>query len=236
MNFWMNKKQVIISFVLIVLIVFSFVFFSRKVVIKDISCKSQYSYCGDYLDRKISEIERCDYWTTKKKLKELLNSEGLVQKYNILYRPLNSILVNIVMRKGVAAVKIGPMYYVFDKNGFILSEVKNTDLVYFFVDGVRYGVGDTINDELLFYSKLVIGTNKMFPMEKAFVDENGYLEIKLRNGPLVLFPKEGDRDILLGSLRLIINQLNKDSQNLRIEKDMNTIILDLRYKNPVIKR
>ena len=232
----MNKKQIIIFFILVILLIFSFVFFSKRVVIKDISCKSQYSYCGDYLDKKISEIGENNYWITKKNLKKLLDSEGVVQRYNILYRPLNGILVNIVMRKGVAAVKTGSMCYVFGKNGFILSKVKNTDLVYFFVDGVKYNVGEKIDDKLLFYSKLVIGTNKMFPIEKAFVDESGYLEIKLRNGSLVLFPKEGDRDVLLGSLRLVINQLNKNSQNLRIEKDMNTIILDLRYKNPVIKR
>jgi hypothetical protein len=205
-------------------------------VIKNINCKSQYSYCGDYLDKKLSTVKGNDYWTTKRELKKLLDLEGIVQKYDILYRPLDSILVNVVIRKGTAAIKTGSLYYVFDKNGFIISEVKSTDLVYFFADRVRYNVGDKINDRLLFYSDLVIGTNKMFPVEKAFVDENDNLEVELRNGPLVLFPKEGDRDILLGSLRLIINQLNKDSQNLRIEKDMNTITLDLRYKNPIIKR
>jgi len=232
----MNKKQAIVFSVLIILGVFAFVFFLRKIVIKNISCKSQYSYCGDYLDKKLSKVGEKDYWTTKRELKKLLDSEGIVQKYNILYRPLDGILINVVIRKGIAAIKTGSMYYIFDRNGFIISETKSTDLVYFFTDKVKYNVGDKIDDKLLFYSDLVVGANKMFSVEKASVDENGNLEIKLRNGPLVLFPEEGDGDILLGSLRLIINQLNKDSQNLRIEKDMNTTTLDLRYKNPIIKR
>jgi len=215
----MNKKQAIVFSVLIILGVFAFVFFLRKIVIKNISCKSQYSYCGDYLDKKLSKVGEKDYWTTKRELKKLLDSEGIVQKYNILYRPLDGILINVVIRKGIAAIKTGSMYYIFDRNGFIISEI--------FTDKVKYNVGDKIDDKLLFYSDLVVGANKMFSVEKASVDENGNLEIKLRNGPLVLFPEEGDGDILLGSLRLIINQL---------KKDMNTTTLDLRYKNPIIKR
>lgn len=232
----MNKKQIIVFSILIILGVFAFIFFSGRIVIKNITCKSQYSYCGGYLDGKLSGVGGGNYRIIKRELKRLLDSEGIVQKYNILYRPPDGILVNVVIRKGIVALKTGSEYYVIDRNGFIISKVKSTNLVYFSADGVKYNVGDRIDDRLLFYSLLVVGTNKMFPMEKAFVDERGDLEIKLRGSLLVLFPKEGDRDVLLGSLRLIINQLNKDSQNLRIEKDMNSMILDLRYKNPVIKR
>ena len=53
--------------------------------------------------------------------------------------------------------------------------------------------------------------------------------VKIAGGVKVIFPLEGDIDVLLGSLRLILSQLNNDEREIRIGS------IDLRFENPVLR-
>lgn len=232
----MNKKKTAIFLLAAGIFVALFIIVPRKIIIKNIACRSQFTYCGGSIDEGLNRIAGNNYTETKKKIKEFLNTQGMVQEYRILYKPLNSVVVNIILRKGVSALKVDADYYIIDKNGYVILKTGKTDLKYFNIKDVKYNIGDKIDSRLLFFSNLIMGIDKMFRIKRAYVNEGGYLEVESVNAPLVIFPKEGDRNVLLGSLRLIINQLNKDAQNLRMGEDVNSMTLDLRYKNPVIRK
>jgi hypothetical protein len=65
--------------------------------------------------------------------------------------------------------------------------------------------------------------------------EDESLVIELSQGPRVIFPLEGEKEVLLGSLRLVLSKLNNDAQDSKIENVSGASIIDLRFKNPVIK-
>jgi len=81
--------------------------------------------------------------------------------------------------------------------------------------------------------QLVYGTSKIQEIQSAQVIGN-LLTVELKDGIKVLFPQEGDRDFILGSLTLILSELKKDDMEANIE-DRQFEIIDLRYKNPVLR-
>jgi len=64
--------------------------------------------------------------------------------------------------------------------------------------------------------------------------EGEKLVIEVDGGPTVIFPVEGDRDLLLGSFVLITNELKKSGSETSFP-DVSKKVVDLRFKNPVIK-
>jgi hypothetical protein len=69
-------------------------------------------------------------------------------------------------------------------------------------------------------------------VKEASLDAKEFV-IRLQDGYKVILPVSGDKEILVGSLILVIDSL-KDS-DFRSENDINVQIIDLRFKNPVLK-
>lgn len=67
--------------------------------------------------------------------------------------------------------------------------------------------------------------------------ENNSLLVELNDYPKIIFPLEGDREVLVGTAIFILSKINKigisDGKIADIQSRISTI--DLRYKNPVIK-
>jgi len=73
----------------------------------------------------------------------------------------------------------------------------------------------------------------------------GVKEVRLRDRGLearigeilIIFPLEGDRDVLMGSLQLVLSQLNSGSEDFRIEEALGSKpkVVDFRYKNPIVR-
>jgi len=61
--------------------------------------------------------------------------------------------------------------------------------------------------------------------------EENRLEASLDNGINVIFPTAGEVDVLIGSLRAILSQLNTGSEDTRIKAST----IDLRFDNPVVR-
>ena len=77
---------------------------------------------------------------------------------------------------------------------------------------------------------LIYGINSSEIKNDAFITTTN-------GGYIVYFPLKGDTDVLLGSLELILSQLNRTKGNFKIEDDkmVNPTTIDLRYVNPVLR-
>ncbi len=62
--------------------------------------------------------------------------------------------------------------------------------------------------------------------------KKGSLVVDIPHERAVLFTLEGDKDALLGGLKLIMSRLNKIAQDSKIE---GVTEIDLRFKNPVVR-
>ena len=89
-------------------------------------------------------------------------------------------------------------------------------------------VGSSVSAQELFALELIQGIWQMYQVGLGELKDDG-LVVELPGRITVIFPKEGDKDILLGEVRLVygkvenIDTLGKYSQ------------IDLRFKNPVLR-
>jgi hypothetical protein len=64
---------------------------------------------------------------------------------------------------------------------------------------------------------------------------NESLQTFLPDGKKVIFPLNRDASVLFGSLKLVIDVLNSDTKEPKIENDLLVKEIDLRFKNPVLR-
>ncbi|KKT32237.1 MAG: hypothetical protein UW20_C0020G0007 [Candidatus Woesebacteria bacterium GW2011_GWB1_44_11] len=88
--------------------------------------------------------------------------------------------------------------------------------------------GQSISQVNLFALDLAVGTYQMYQIRESEV-RDGSLLVELPGQIRVIFPLEGDSEILLGSLRLIYSKLREDGNLAGYSQ------IDLRYRNPVLR-
>ena len=101
----MIKKLVI--FIIISLLIIAAFFFAlpRLIVIKSISCKSQYGPCSQFILEKIEKAKVTNLAESKKLLNDILTSEVIVYKYNLkIYLP-DRLDIQLIERKAQIAIQ-----------------------------------------------------------------------------------------------------------------------------------
>jgi len=118
-----------------------------------------------------------------------------------------------------------------DKDGIVLFVSDKSDLptVYgFFIPNA----GSKVSLRTKLALDIIYSVNYYFRVNSAYI-ENETLIVELPDQIRVIFPLEGDSNVLVGSLILIINEIKKNGSEFFGFSQIQTI--DLRYKNPVIR-
>jgi cell division septal protein FtsQ len=230
-----------IRYIIIVVFAISFVglifyFLPRTITINEISCNNQYGSCSKLYVEAIQGVVGNDLLGTKKEIKNILDNEVLVDNYYIQYQFPDELEVTLIERKPLFGVSFenDTKIYLIDKNANVLSNVENTTLPVVEVQEST-DISEKVDSRILFSLTLLYDVNKLFQINEATLEKDG-LYIRFPEGHEAIFPDNGDTKVLIGSLRLIYQQLNTDEQNSRIEKAGETYLIDLRYKNPVIHK
>lgn len=185
----------------------------RLIKINKVECESQYGACPENINSKLHDV--VGYSTlNSKQIKILLKNNLLVSDYSIRYAFPDKLKVNILLKKARFAVfnKETKEYLLLDKNAQLLGRTNGTLLP------VVIQNGDTPN---LFALALMEGIFSMYQVNRGEIF-NDSLVVELPTHVRVIFPLEGDRDILLGTLRLIYSEVT--------DKE-----IDLRFKNPILR-
>ncbi|MBX4205966.1 hypothetical protein KW795_02105 [Candidatus Microgenomates bacterium] len=114
-----------------------------------------------------------------------------------------------------------------DKGGIIIEESDTSNLPNLLIDpnlNVILKKGEKLSSEFQFATLLL---QKMyFVYNTNHANVSAYSISFDLNEKKVVFPLNGDIDVLLGSLTVILSRLNSEN---------NYSIIDLRYKNPILK-
>lgn len=186
----------------------------RLIKVKEFECQSQDGPCPEEIQLAISGLKFTNINRTKKEVAGLMAKTRLVSDYSLQYLFPNKIKINILLKKARFAVfnKDTGNYLLFDSKGRFLGETEKTSVP------TVVQSGSTPN---LFALFIVEGVSKISQVNKGEI-VNSSLVIELPSGKRVIFPLEGDKDLLLGSFRLIYSEItNKE--------------IDLRFKNPVLR-
>jgi cell division septal protein FtsQ len=196
-----------------------------KIRILEISCQSQYGPCSERIAGLVDSYKGGKWYSVKKGLDEGLVGDGQVEEFSVRYKIPNKLEVNLIESKAEVALinEGGEKYVLVSRSGAVLGEAEVTQLPKILIKDE--GVGD---DERIFAVKIL---DELFVWKgvKSGVISDGGLQVDLNNGVKTIFPLNGDVDVLLGSANLVLLWLNSQAQDTRIS------LVDLRYKNPVIK-
>jgi hypothetical protein len=221
-------------FLLILLAFMAFPVFvlPRLLIIKNITCVNQFGFCSSYLAEEIEKEEGKSLSQVKKDLGKVLGSQIQVADFSFKFNLPDKLKVYLVERKGVMALNYNGDFYLVDNDYYVIAKVEETNLPTVFVRSGVYDfqVGEKIPGELMFAGEILQKLFISYTLKIISWEENR-LEASLDNGITVIFPLSGKVDVLVGSLRVILSQLNTASQDTRIKA--NTI--DLRFDNPVVR-
>ena len=234
----MKYVKILLGLLFVGLIVGSFFILPKKIKIKEIVCQSQFGPCNSSILTVIDNIgsKESSYDEVKKEIQGTLSNSILISDYSFHFQFPNIIEINILERKPLFAIKAKGTnsYALVDKEGYVLYFQEITGLPYLITTESPPNVGERISDKTSFALEVLYGTFSAYQVREGKIEDES-LVIELSQGPKVIFPLEGDKEVLLGSLRLILSKLNNEEKDSKIENVSGARIIDLRFKNPVIK-
>ena len=198
-------------------------FLPYVVGVNKVVCKSQFGKCSDNITVEINQVGLDNYRQTKKKLKSVLASDIFVRSYAIGFSLPGTVEVNIIERKPKYALlaRQKDKYAVLDDEGFVLLILEESNLPS--VIGDMRNVGESVSPKELFALEIVFDMFGLYGVKSGeMVGESLVLEAKEKR---IVFPIEGDKDKLIGTARLVLD----DGQYDEFRE------IDLRFKNPVLK-
>lgn len=196
-----------------------------------IVCKSQLGGCPAEIDENLRKLDGKSIFVAKRQIKKELKSYFLMSEYSTQFKLPNILRVNLIVKKPIFAIRniSTNTYGLVNKDGIVLAQSNTNSLPVVFVKEATPMVGQTVSSSDLFALNLIDGVFKMYQIGSGFVEERTLL-VELPGGVRVIFPLEGaDRDLLLGSLRLIYPNVQNDSGGSNYSQ------IDLRYKNPILR-
>jgi len=217
----------IIAIVLFVLLV------PRMLVIKNIICINQYGSCQETLNLKLENLKGKSLEEVKQEVSAIMRQDLFVKEYVLRYEIPDRVVINAISKKAKFVLKSidKDKLALVDRDGLVLGLGENFTLPRVFISTDYAVVGEKVSKRELFALNLVSDLYYFYQVKEGEMFEDR-LEIYLNDGVKVIFPLEGDRDVMLGGLKVILSGLNQDNKDSRIKKVSE---IDLRFKNPVLK-
>lgn len=203
--------------------IFLTVVIPRIIIIKKINCSNQYGPCDQNLVFFLEAVLGKNLAEAKKILKLKLSDGLLIKDYSFRYRIPNTLEVYCLTKKPKTTLwnEQNKQGVILDEQGLVLAKVDETNLPKLISTGNLPNPGEKINQKTLFALDLVSDLYYFYQIKEGFLFSD-YLEITFSDNKKALFPLSGDRQLLLGSLKLVL------------EADKVSLI-DLRFKNPILR-
>ncbi len=231
----MQKLRKIVYLTLTFLILVIIFFLSRIITVNNIVCISRDLECSPRINDKLQAYKGKDLQSTKKVLKKILKDDITVTNFNIEYKIPHTLILNVIERKPKYSLIMNSekKNLAVDNEGYVLYEIQNFDFPVLKVDKNLPEIGDKIDKHTFFALQLLSDIDSVFQVKQGSLDSNS-LVIELPSNLRVIFPVEGDREALIGSLILISNEI-KNGSGSKVIKNQTIGSIDLRYKNPILK-
>lgn len=195
--------------------------------VDSIACVSQFGECKPHIKHNLEAIEGYPLKKAELAIADYLSSDYTISEFATTYKPLARLEVNMVQEKAEIAVRenSSDKFFLVSLKGEKISESSESALPKVFI------ARDEINfdsPQALFAVKLLRELYIYYDINEIVLDESS-LKTVYRSDLEVTFPVDGDIDVLLGSMELLLFQLKRSLPDTKITS------IDLRYKNPVVK-
>ena len=229
----MKYLKIGITLLFIIVIVLFVLLVPRMLVIKNIICINQYGSCQETLNLKLENLKGKSLEEVKQEVSAIMRQDLFVKEYVLRYEIPDRVVINTISKKAKFVLKSidKDKLALVDQDGLVLGLRENSTLPKVFISADYATVGEKVSKRELFALNLVSDLYYFYQVKEGDMFEDR-LEIYLSDGVKVIFPLEGDRNVMLGGLKVILSRLNQDVKDSRIKKVSE---IDLRFKNPVLK-
>ena len=224
----------IIFLLIALLVVFAPVFvIPRIIIVKKVECVSQNGACSPNVLDLTKKAQGKALHKAKLYVKGVLTNDSQIIDFSSKFSLPNNLQVFIIEREPQVALKTGNQGFVLiDKEGYLLAKAEDQpNLPVLDIPKLEFSV-NKVSEELSQSAHVLYELSKYYGVREAKL-ENSSLLIDFPKGIKTILPLSKDIDVLLGTLSLLVFQLNKNNQEFRIEKSVT--VMDLRYKNPVLR-
>lgn len=231
MRYVKNIKFIIIPITFIVIIFF----LPHIIIINKIVCETPLGQCNQKLTELLLPAENLNLRDSRIYIDNALNHSTFAQKFIIHFNLPSTLKISLIERNPKYVIQSGvDKIAEVSKEGMILDYADSVVLPHLNTNLNLPPIGSPVEDKLIFALKIEGALANIYPVIKAYSNED-YLDIDLEGGISVLFPLEGDRDMLLGSFVLIYNELTKRVSGTKIDTSSYRVI-DLRFTKPILKK
>jgi hypothetical protein len=225
----------IFTFAPVILIILLVYLTPRLIKINTLTCRSQYGPCSQTFSDKTDSFRGKSISEVKKGLGGYFQSSPFIKEYSFTFRIPDRLIINIIEAKAKFSIgnKASGVYCPVDKDGVCLRIESSTNLPLLEISSNPPNVGEKVDSGQLFALEIISSLYSSYSVKEGKLVE-GRLEVELPDGYTAIFPLEGDREVLLGSLEIILSRLKSSAKDSKI--DYTTVSkIDLRFKNPVLK-
>src|SRR3990172_6806480 len=231
----MKLKTLFLLIGIILFIGIPFLLIPRLIKISIITCKSQYGPCNNVIQENLVDIKFEKLYTVKKELRNKLSQNVLVREYFIQYKFPNILEINLLEAKPKYAIADRENNIVLvDARGYVVSSQSSSSLPTLEIEGELGKIGEQVNKNILFAGELIYDMFSLYQIEYGRV-AGDRLEMTTEDGIKIIYPLEGDKEVLVASLVAIVSRLKETDEETKIEEVKNVSEIDLRYKNPVLR-
>ena len=190
-----------------------------------IECRSQYGACSEEVENSLNGIGLGKaYGEIKKEVARVLGEELTTRTLRVSRTLPGGVLVSVIEKKAEVAIVVNENEYsLVDQEGEELGLVQMTQLPRLYIQAEEVG-----SQEKRLAIQILSELFKKQSVNYALINDQGLL-VKLPDGLNVIFPLQGDIDVLLGRLIMVHSWLKANPQEIRIT------IVDLRYDNAVLR-
>ncbi len=205
-------------------LLFPFLVLPRIVKIKVVECYNQYGLCSNEFLTKVNPVLNDSINIAKKKITEEFNNTKLVEEYSFRFKLPSTLRIDLILKKPKYALyqKNTNEVVILDNKGIVLEKVEKTNLPYVVTGDNFPGIGEVVESKKTFALEIIYGIYYLYQVKSGEI-VNDSLEVRIPDAGKIIFPLSGERDILLGSMKLILARTGKFKE------------IDLRYKNPVVR-
>ena len=216
------KTGIFILFLAVLVILFLVI--PRLLPINNVSCTNQYGSCSEELRRDLEKIEGKSLKEIKELIEGMMSKNLFVKDYSYKYEIPDKVVVYVIVKKPKFILQNSNdnSFALIDRDGVVLGYGENTTLPVVVYSGESVALRERVNAKELFSLNLISSMYYYYQAKKGIMVEDR-LEVRMRDGVTVIFPLAGDREVLLGSLKVVLSKIERVST------------IDLRFKNPVLK-
>lgn len=213
-----------IYILLIFFLFFPILVFPRIIKVRVVECYNQYGLCSNELLVKVNAISGDSINIAERKITEEFKNTKLIDSYSFRFKLPSTLRIDLILKKPKYALveKNTNQAVILDGKGLVLDKVEKTNLPYVVISDNLPNISEVVESKKIFALELIYGIYYLYQVKSGEI-VNGSLEVNISEAGKVIFPLMGERDILLGSMKLILSRAGKFKE------------IDLRYKNPVIR-